>query len=39
MTAETLGKMTGDGSEAPPPDEVPSREEDGITHACRGDER
>ncbi|WP_207261335.1 hypothetical protein [Desulfovibrio sp. Huiquan2017] len=39
MAAEALGKMAGDGSEAPSPDGVPSREEDGLTHSCRGYER
>jgi hypothetical protein len=39
MTAAALQKMAGDGSEAPPPDGVPSREEDGLTHPCRGYER
>jgi hypothetical protein len=39
MTAAALQKRAGDGSEAPPPDGVPSREEDGLTHPCRGYER
>ncbi|WP_338667823.1 hypothetical protein [Pseudodesulfovibrio methanolicus] len=39
MTRVALLKMTGDGSEAPSPDGVPSREEDGLTHSCRGYER
>jgi len=39
MTAEALRNVVEDGAEAPPPDGVPSREEDGINRSCRGCER